>query len=267
MKRLTPAVIPALMLSLSLLVSACAPSSNMVATLTELPFAATPHTATPFPTFTPRASSTPSPGATPDPTVVDGVGTGPTGTPTLDSTVAAALTLAVVASDTPAPACPPFAFDTVVPIPDVPANYISRHYDLRNLPQGIKGYTSGLLETDTYSWAHVQVQNRDMYWIQKLVCRDASGQPYWEIVDAITLPIMDAQAHEVTVDLCFQGDQDLPFAIAYGPYDPNKPAASVVAHFVGWPIQVKAAWQMKDKFIPLNPKGLTCMLQEQQKTK
>jgi hypothetical protein len=35
-------------------------------------------------------------------------------------------------------------------------------------------------------------------------------------------------------------------------------------NFVGWPIQVKQAWQMKEKFVPLDTQRLTCMLQEPQ---
>ena len=35
-------------------------------------------------------------------------------------------------------ACPPFPIDTELPDPDIPENYIGRHYDLHNrLPEGL----------------------------------------------------------------------------------------------------------------------------------
>ncbi len=281
MKRTIAAAIPALLISFSLLFSACAPSRSMIATLTQLPFAGTPPTPTPYPTFTPRPSGTPTPG----PAITEGVGNGPTSTvsaeqPTLDGTVAAALTLAALptktsavtetppAEGTPTAAvasrCTSVTYDTSIPEPNASANYLGRHYDDRNLPQGMRWVASGMLASDSYSWAHVQVQNQDVYWIEKLVCQDANGQPYWEIADALILPALNTQAHEVAVNLCFEGGQQIPYAIAYGTYDPSKPAEQVMPNFTGWPLQLNGAWQMKDKFVPLTSQSLICMLQETQ---
>ncbi len=293
MKRTIAAAIPALLMSFSLLFSACAPSSAMIATLTQLPFAATPPTFTPYPTSTPRPSSTPVSGAT----LVEGVGSGPTSTgsaeqPTLDGTVAAALTLAalptktsavtetpsagetsavesaVEATPTPTVAavsrCASISYDKAIPEPNTRENYIGRHYDDRNLPQGMRWVASGMLASGPNSWVHVQVQNQDVYWIEKLACQDTNGQPYWEIADALILPALNTQAHEVAVNLCFEGGQQIPYAVAYGTYDPSKPAEQVMPNFTGWPLQLNGAWQIKDQFVPLTSQSLVCMLQESQ---
>jgi hypothetical protein len=279
MKRSVRAVFIISITAITLLFTACAPAPYMVATLTQLPFAATPPTSTPYPTVTPRNTRTPTPFST----AVDAAGTESTQTaltdgPALDPTVASALTLAAVpnetavstdlaaaeATGTSAPACPPFTFDITVPSPDTPEQFIGKHYDSVNPPTGMKGWTAGLMQDDAYSWAHVNVLNRDMVWIQKLVCRDTRGVAFWEIVDALTLPRMDVQSHEVAVDQCFKGEQQIPYVVAYGTYDPSKPVVPVIKALVGWPVQVKGAWELKEKFIPLGLQDLTCMVQEPQ---
>ena len=101
-----------------------------------------------------------------------------------------------------------------------------------------------------------------MYWIQKVACRDERGLPYWEIADALTLPVLDDQNHEVVVDVCFIGTRKLANVIAYGTYDPSEPPAPGADNLVGWPVQVMSAWEMKERFVPMGTQGLTCLLQK-----
>jgi hypothetical protein len=162
--------------------------------------------------------------------------------------------------------CPPFVFDTDVPNPEYPDLFIGKHYDSLHPPAGLKWSASGLLENENRSWARVEVQGRDIYFIQKFVCRDATGGAFWEVADAIALPLLDTRAHEVITDLCFDGNTAIPFVVAYGTYDPSKKAAPVVNKLVGWSVDVKSAWMMKEIFMPLDPKGLTCMFQQPQST-
>jgi len=221
----------------------------MVATLTQLPRAGTPPTSTPYPTSTPRPTLI----AVNTPTAVESAGIS-------ERTLTASPTGPTI---TPA-SCPPFPFDTDLPHPDTPEQYIGRHYDSVNPPAGINGWSAGLLADDSYSWAHVSIQNREVYWVQKMVCRDSSGKAYWEIVDALVLPKLDPNADEVSTDLCFSRKKRIPFVIAYGAYDPAKPSAPVIYNFIGWPMQVKNAWEIDEKFVPLETENLTCLVQEPQ---
>ncbi len=254
MKRLFRAILPALALCLTLLFSACAPPGNMVATLTQLPFAATPPTFTPFPTAT-RSPRTP----TPLPPGYESTAA------ILTSTYAPTSTLVPTETITPRAACSPGTFDTTVPGPDAPEQFIGKHYDPNNPPIGMKWLGTGSLGTNDSRWTHVQVQGRDMYWIEKIACRDSSGQPYWEIADALALPVLNTQAHQVVVNLCFNGARQLTSVVAYGSYDPSQPAAPVSGGVTGWPVQVISAWQMKDRFTPIGAQGLTCVVQQSQK--
>ena len=255
MKRWSHAVILALSLGFTLLFSACAPSRNMLATLTQLPFAATPPTYTPGPTMTPRATRT----ATNTPPGYEATSA------VLTSTYAVHLvtaTATAVPTATVRAACILSAYDETAPGPDAPEQYFGKHYNLDHPPAEITVLGSGNLETDKLSWAHVRVQGQDMYWIQKVGCRDANGQPYWEIADALTLPQLNTQANEVVANLCFSGDRQFSNIIAYGTYDPTTPATPVVKNIIGWPIQIISAWQMKDRFIPISSRGLTCVFQK-----
>ncbi len=253
MKRLFHATIPALTLWFTLLFSACAPRGNMIATLTQLPYAATPSTSTPGPTLTPRATRT----ITPTPPGYEATSIVLTGT---YSARLAAPTLTAVPTETafiPA-ACVPGVYDEDVPGPDAPEAFIGKHYNQDDLPGAIQWLASGDLEGD-WRWARIQVQGQDMYWIQKVGCRDERDLPYWEIADALTIPLSDPQASEVVADFCFYGNRQLDSVIAYGAYDPSTPAAPVTGGIVGWPVRIISAWQMKERFIPISTRDLTCV--------
>jgi hypothetical protein len=262
MKRPLRAIFVAFLLSLTLLISACAPAPYMMATLTQLPHVGTPSTSTPFPTLPPHPTMTPSL----IPTALEGAATDSASTenltqPSLEATAKDTTSQAAV---TPPAACPPFAFDTTLPDPQNPEQYIGRHFDSNYPPDGLKILSAGLLENHSYSLMSVKAQDRDMLWIEKLVCRDTRGAPYWEIADALTPPSLDGNKQEVVASLCFQGERQIPFVIAYGHYDPSKPASTVIKDYKGWPVQVEKAWEMNEKFIPLGTESLTCVLEENQ---
>lgn len=268
MKRLiAESIILSIALPLVLLLAACAPAPGMIATLTQLPFAATPKTPTPYPTASPRPTSTrptPTPASeteTPGP-VVEAVSSSPTTSATLDATVEAALTMAAMPSKTPAPCS--INYDTALPTPDEPANYIGHHYNERSLPAGLFWLGSGMLAPANYSYTHIKWHEQDMYWIQKLNCKDANGTPNWGIVDVLTMPVLNQQAHEVVTDVCFTGNTKESFVIAYGTYNPGQPVSEIRPNIKGWPMTVKEAWQMKNTFVPLNLASITCIVQESQ---
>ena len=76
-------------------------------------------------------------------------------------------------------ACPPFPIDTELPDPDIPENYIGRHYDLHNrLPEGSVEKGCGVLIRDISNQTEFGLthllwhQYQYLYWLEKLVCQD-----------------------------------------------------------------------------------------------
>lgn len=243
--QLVSLIFACILLSVSL--ATCAPAPQMAATLTLLPGTFTPLPPTPRPTST--RAATPTAGSL-------------LGTASPNQTPQARKTSAAQTSSN----CT-IAYDRFLPSSDTPASFIGRHYDTQHLPAGLQLSGSGLLESNEYSWTHLRWENRDLYFVSKMICRDKMGKAYYEVADALLLPPLDTQAHEVVTDMCFQNDQGVPFAIAYGSYDPTQPAVTVASNFTGARINVKQAWQMTDRFVALDPAKLTCILQEPQGVK
>jgi hypothetical protein len=256
MKRLFHITILAFTLWLTLLFSSCAPRGNMIATLTQLPYAATPHTSTPGPTFTPRATRT----ITPAPPGYQATSIVLTGTYSARMAAPTLTTIPTATAFIPAP-CIPGVYDEAVPAPDAPEEYIGKHYNQDALPGEIQWLSSGDLEED-WRWARIRVQGQEMYWILKVGCRDERNLPYWEIADALTIPLFDPQTNEVVADLCFYGSNPLDNVIAYGAYDPSTPAATVTGSIVGWPVRIITAWQMKERFVPVSTRELVCVVKK-----
>ena len=237
--------------------TACAPPAGMSATLTMLPGFLTAPPPTRRPTSPPDLSAT---------RTVPPLSTGDvTDTPAPDRPTARETTPAPTFTstvDAATAACPPFSLDANLPSSANPAGFIGKHYDTQSLPAGLALVGTGLLSSPTSSYAHLRWRSRDLFWIQTLACQNRSGKGYRQITDALALPVLDAQAHQVYTDVCFNGAAPLPFAIAYGVYNPSQPATTVMGSFSGWRMQVTAAWQMKEKFTPLNPQSVTCIVQQ-----
>lgn len=240
----------------------CAPPAGMIATLTMLP-----GTFTPMPTHSPTRTPRPltSPTDTPQAYPVSSL------TPTPASTILSTTETVSNTESSPTPAetatmdatnaaCPPFKLDTTLPVPDVPGSYIGRHYDTTALPTGISLLNSGMLSNPEYSYAQLLWQERNMFWIQKLVCHNSSGAQFWVINDALALPKLNPTANQVYTDTCFSKGVQIPFAIAYGNYDPGA-STITISNFSGWKLQITSIWQMKDKFAAVAPGGVTCLVQ------
>ncbi len=241
-----------------LFTTACAPSSGMAATLTMLPGTFTPLPGKRYPTVTPHPTNTLSPIRRTLGTSTPGGETEPTPEPS--STV----TIPPTRTTDPNSGCPEIQYDQSVPSPDTVAGYIGRHYNPLLLPPELKALGSGLLQDSSSSWVQLEWQGRNLFWIQKLVCRNSAGQAYWEVVDALALPPF--QKHEAVADLCYQGGQLAPYIIAYGP-SPAKASGAAASTLdggsKGWPVQVTAAYQMDGRFSSIDPQTLTCIIQDQ----
>jgi hypothetical protein len=72
-------------------------------------------------------------------------------------------------------------------------SYVGLRYQGGKMPKGIQqtaGWTVGP-ETEpgrSYGVSYVRQGNQKMLWLERLVSRDRSGNPTWEIIDAINLP-------------------------------------------------------------------------------
>jgi hypothetical protein len=163
---------------------------------------------------------------------------------------------------TPAP-CPPFLLDLNLPHPDLPENYIGRHYDLYNLPQELMDSGGSLIRDrsgqfelglQTVKWK----EDRELYWLEKLVCNDADGHPYFEIVDAFATPSLSGD--EIHIETCFDGDEELN-VIGLGRYDKSDPLVTI-GEFRGWQFtEILFLYRIDfeaQKFIFVDPNGLVC---------
>ena len=171
---------------------------------------------------------------------------------------------------TPIP-CPPFSIDTELPEPDIPENYIGRHFDELRLPEGLILDRSQIIRNESeifeYGFSRLQwQQNRYMYWLEKLVCRDKKGEPYFEIIDAIASPSLEG--NETETDLCFIENELIPFVLAIGTYDPSSPILEIGESEPGKPYvgrqynHIVFAFQTdmeRGKFIELDTTDLFCL--------
>lgn len=167
-------------------------------------------------------------------------------------------------TNTPIP-CPPFSLDTKIPQPDLPENYIGRHYDLRNLPEGLEELGGSITrdQSGTHEFAvnsFAWKENRTLYWLEKLMCRDQDGMPYFEIVDAIATPPL--KGDETDAWVCIQDDREVDFWVALGRYDPSTPEITIRG-FTGWPYaEILFAFQLdfeNGRFNELDPTGWICL--------
>ncbi|MFB2891337.1 hypothetical protein ACE1CI_00165 [Aerosakkonemataceae cyanobacterium BLCC-F50] len=90
----------------------------------------------------------------------------------------------------------PFGYLKSANFPQVKQNtrsYIGLRYQGRKLPKGIQeiaGWTvgTGTEPRQSYGVSYVRQGSQQMLWFQNLVSRDRSGNPNWEVIDAISLP-------------------------------------------------------------------------------
>jgi len=167
------------------------------------------------------------------------------------------------ATNTPA-TCPPFELDTELPDPDLPENYIGRHFDHHNLPEGLE--TSGgsivrdrdsqlELGISTFKWQEI----RELYWLEKLVCRDKDGHAYFEIVDAFATPPLSGDETEPWV--YFDDESEVYIVSGLGLYEKSVPVT--IGDYRGWfftdILFIYDIDFVSQKFIFLDPDGLVCL--------
>jgi hypothetical protein len=159
------------------------------------------------------------------------------------------------------PKCP--AFDTLLPYPDTPDNYIGHHYDLDRLPDGLTiEYPDGLWwwrAPDDISVDYIlRNDNQIMVWLKRLICRDPIDL-YWEIIDVIALPPLNED--EEIGSTCFKGGIMTDIS-AIGTFYDKSPLITI-NDVTGWQLtNLRFAWHINTnelRFIEDSVDGLVCL--------
>jgi hypothetical protein len=187
-----------------------------------------PLPSSPLPTFTSVSIEIPEPTSMPKPTE----------------------TLEPTATSLP---CPPFQVENVLPVLDIPADYIGHHFDAMAMPPGLVsegGFVIGELPTN-YSLHKVWQGDIMMLWLEKMICRD-EGKAYHEIRDVLILPPLRENERLITLH-CTTDQEFAPEIVVIGEFEPD----------VCNPTRIVQAWranQQTESFEPLFPDSVTCDL-------
>ena len=168
-------------------------------------------------------------------------------------------------------ACPPFSMDTELPVPDIPENYIGRHFDVYELPDGLNWESSSVIRDYSgqleYDFTRLKWDNnRQLFWLKEHICYDQQGKAYSEIIDAIASPPL--QGDETITSWCFEESELIPHIIAIGTYDPSQPIIEIGEQpdgrpYVGWQYNhIIFAFRVdmeRGKFIELDTTDLFCL--------
>ncbi len=195
-----------------------------------------------------------------------------TAAPTAPAATLASLTITPVlptppATAMPAPtatparaACPPFSIDTVLPVPDEPQNYIGLHFD--TLPAGLQSPGGSVLDGSGayYIVSEVVRDSGEALWLERSICHDETGHPYYELRAVLILPALQVQ-EKLIIGTCRIKDAAAPEAA-----NPVVPDPAIVA--VGWfedvyepPVTLSYAWRANpqtESFEVLPPESVTC---------
>ena len=158
------------------------------------------------------------------------------------------------------PACPPFAIDTTLPVPDEPQNYVGLHFD--KLPAGLASPTGSVIDgADTYyTLSEVIRKSGEMLWLERNICHDERGHAYQEIRAVLFVPKLQG-GERVIIGTC-----RLKKTADSEPTNPPLPDPAIVA--VGRfddiykpPVALTYAWRANpetESFETLPPESVTC---------
>ncbi len=174
----------------------------------------------------------------------------PTPPPTAPPTLAA----------TPAyTACPPFSIDTELPVPDEPQNYLGLHFD--TLPAGLESPDGSVLDgPGTYYVVNEVVRDSgEMLWLERNICHDESGHPYYEIRSVLFLPAM-REKEKLLIGTCRIKEAATPEA-AESAFDPAIVAVGRFEDIYRPPVTISYAWRVitqTESFEVLSPESVSC---------
>ena len=182
----------------------------------------------------------------------------PTKTPTLPTPPA---TTTPKLTATPAHmACPPFSIDTALPVPDEPQNYISLRYDA--LPAGLTSPDGSVVDGSGAYYAVNQIvrDGGEMLWLERNICHDESGHPYYEIRAVLILPALQDN-EKLIIGTCNLKKAVTPEDALNPVFDPAIVAIGRFEDIYKPPITISHAWRVitqTESFEALSPDGVTC---------
>jgi hypothetical protein len=177
------------------------------------------------------------------------------GLPALPATTTPTLTA------TPAQAaCPPFSIDTALPVPDEPQNYIGLHFDA--LPIGLTSPDGSSVDgSDTYYAVNQIVrESGEMLWLERNICHDENGHPYYEIRAVLNLPTLQDK-EKLLIGTCLMKKDFTPETATNPVFDPALVAIGRFEDIYKPPVAISYAWRVitqTESFEALPPESVTC---------
>jgi hypothetical protein len=125
----------------------------------------------------------------------------------------------------PPDACPPFAYDSLAV--DIagstgPAGFIGRHYDSLAYTDAVDGYQSEMLD-DVHAWEDLHTRTLHYEFLERMVCRNASGSPFFEVKDA---QILNLAVDQSITRTCWESGNALTTVLAAGKIPEGQPLES-----------------------------------------
>lgn len=164
------------------------------------------------------------------------------------STTGPPATSSIISSDTEV-ACPPVTLSQLFDH-DETKLYIGQYIEGHAMPLGLQNQFGELVQIDgvEYGWnIYLKNDGSFLFFWEKLYCRDHSGQPYWEILDAVSAPSL--KDDQVLLNNCTMDGQ---------------PVAQVAA-IVNQDERIVLAWQVDTdlhKIAEIPTDGLSCKIDD-----
>ena len=175
--------------------------------------------------------------------------------PTLPATALPTLTPTPAAA-----ACPPFSIDTALPVPDEPQNYVGLHFDA--LPAGLESPDGSMIDgSDTYYAVNQVVRaSGEMLWLERHVCHDENGHPFYEIRAVLNLPPLQDK-EKLLIGTCLLKKDFTPATATNPVFDPAIVAVGRFEYIYDPPIAITHAWRViteTESFETLPPESVIC---------
>jgi hypothetical protein len=147
-----------------------------------------------------------------------------------------------------------------LPAPDEPQNYIGLHFD--TLPAGLESPGGSVLDGSGayYIVSEVIRDSGGALWLERNICHDEAGHPYYELRAVLALPALQ-EDEKLIIGTCRIKDAAAPEAA--NPVVPD-PAIVAVGQFEDVhkpPVTLSYAWRANpqtESFEVLSPESVTC---------
>jgi hypothetical protein len=147
-----------------------------------------------------------------------------------------------------------------LPVPDEPQNYIGLHYD--TLPAGLTSPDGSVVDGSSTYYAVNQVvrDSGEMLWLERNICHDESGHPYYEIRAVLNLPTLQDK-ERLIIGTCLMKKDFTPQEAINPVFDPAIVAIGRFEDIYKPPVTISHAWRaitQTESFEALPPESVTC---------